>query len=977
MLVLLLLLFVVSGAAALVYEVVWVRSLTLVFGGSHLAVTTILAVFMGGLALGGFLLGRRADRLQRPLRLYGLLEVGIGVSALAAGAFVSVFPSVYTPLARLAPDSPVWLTLLRVALAVVGTIVPTTLMGGTLPVLSRIVAMRGGRLERHLPLLYGVNTIGAVIGALAAGFVLLPTLGLSRTTLMAVGANLAVGLVALVAAARERDASPRRPEAVTGSGPGTRLVLWGIAMSGFCALGYEVLWTRVLGIVVGTSVYSFTIMLVAFLTGIALGGSAEGLLPRWLGIERGRRRPLAAFAAVQAVIGVAALGTTVALRDLPAHAAGLQRVLLSGDAEFAARQATSFVIAYVFMAVPAFFMGLAFPLAATIHAGRRDAVGSAVGEVLAFNTVGAILGAAGAGLVLVPLVGVERALQVLVLLNVACGLVIAARALARGTGPTLAAAGLALVAILALVAAPARARIWDPKFFAVYRNNQRTAFDTPERVRDALANTDVLYLHEGINETISVIRPRGSAQALLVDGRVEASTHLEDVQCQRALGHLPMLAHPDPRRVFVLGLGTGMTLGSASIHPEVRSITLAEIEPGVFGAARTFGAWNHDVLDDPKLRVVLEDGRTFLRTTTERFDVITADPIHPWSGGAASLYTREAFDTAARRLAPGGVMCQWLPIYELSLDDVRSVVRTFAASFPHVALWLTSYDAELLGSDRPIVLDEALLARRLVHPGIARDLQQVDMGTPRDLLGWFLAADEAVRDFARGGVLNTDDNLWLEFSAPRSQGVDSAVPRNIAALAALRQSPERILTPGSSERARSWSAALAAAPLLARAHALAVAGGRADELAGLVHDLHRRAPGFGPVRFLQRKLDLALAQTPRPVATQRFIVSTPDGRTELVEITAVTMHVGEARGVVVFVDNAVREIYGQRYVDAPTPELDRHLQGLSAQVLDAVRREYARLVESEAAAGRTAPDRARLVRGVRAAIDAAASGDRS
>jgi spermidine synthase len=965
MVVLLYLLFFLSGAAALVYEVVWARSLGLVFGGSHLAVATVLSVFMGGLALGGWLLGRAADRSTRPLRLYAFLELGIAGAALLFEALILEYPTIYPPLARLGEHQAAWLTLLRVLFAVAAMLLPTTLMGGTLPVLSRLIAGRTASLGRPLSLLYGINTLGAVTGTLAAGFVLLPGLGVRRATAVAVGINVAVGLVAL-GLSRLAGTVPRSGrQAVDAASPQGappplpfRLALLGIGISGFCALAYEVLWTRVLGLVLGTSVYSFTIMLVAFLAGIAAGGQAHSLLPDAWASARGWRAQILAFAATQVAIGAFALGATYALGDLPAQASGLQTHLAAGQAEFLARQASSFLLAFAYMAVPAFFMGLAFPLAGTIHALRRRSVGAAVGEVLAVNTIGAILGAAAAGFLLIRLFGIERALQVVVAVNVGTGLSIAASVLPRprllaGLATAGAAAGVAVLASL-----PASARFWDPKFLAVYRNNQRQTFDTPEHVEDALRNTDVLYWFEGINETISVIEPKGGTRAFVVNGRVEASTHLEDVHCQRALGHLPMLAHPAPREVFVLGTGSGMTLGAVLIHPQAQRVTLAEIEPGVFGATRTFARWNHDALDSPKLTVVRNDGRDFLRTTRQRFDVITADPIHPWSSGAAYLYTDEYFRTVAARLAPGGVACQWLPLYELSLADLRSVVATFTRSFRHVALWLTYADAELLGSQEPIRFDQGALAARLADPRIEADLAEVGMGTPDDLLAHFLAGDEALRAFGRGGVVNTDDNLWLEFSAPRSQGRMDLVASNFASLTALRRPPQEIAP---------WARASSTAAAVDRLQARALAGESPTALAAEVQTLEETAPADGRLQLLAQQVDTLMAGIPRPLGTESFPVLAEDAPARL-DITAVSVRTGTGRAALIFVDNAAREVYGERYLEAPEELLDLLVRTEANQVLGALREEHAALAREAEGRGLPTPRREEVASRLRARV---------
>ena len=935
---LLYLLFFFSGVAALVYQVVWVRSLSLVFGGSHLAVTTVLSVFMGGLALGGWLLGRRADVVRQPLRLYAALEIGIAVSAAAFFGLLQAYPFLYVPLARVAETNPYALTTLRVLLAALGMIVPTTLMGGTLPVLSRFVSSRPEGLRGHLAFLYALNTAGAVVGTLAAGFLLLPRLGVSRAVAVAVAVNVAVGIVAWLlperafggqsGAAVEPD-SPSDDRARSEGAASARLVLFGIGVSGFCALGYEVLWTRVLTLVVGTSVYSFTILLAAFLTGIAAGGQFESVLGRLLGRRgAGWRSWVAVFGAAQVAIGLSALAVTWALRDLPAYAVRLQGILRSGAGEFQARQVATFVVAFAFLAVPAFFMGLSFPVAGNVHAEWRRKVGRAVGEVLTFNTLGAIVGAAASGFALVYLFGFERSLHLLIVCNIGFGLIVAASVLpspAKRPAITVVSVG-ALAAALALALFPDWGRAWDRKFFAVFRNNQYLAFNTEERIRDALANTDVLYFFEGANETISVIRPRGAQQAFIVNGRVEASTTHQDKQCQRTLGHLPMLAHPDPKKVFVLGTGTAMTLGATTIHPEVEEIVLAEIEPGVLPAARTFAEWNHGAVDNPKVRIVFNDGRNFLLTTRERFDVITADPIHPWSGGASYLYTDEYFRLAADRLNPGGVICQWLPIYELSTDDLRSVVRSFANNFRHVMLWLTHYDAELLGSNDPIVFDREALDRRIARSPVREDLEAVFMGSGRDFLSYFVAGTTGLLEFSRGGVLNTDDNLSLEFESPKSRMIKGVMGENVIAL--------------TNHRETLLGDDLDAARLYDRAHALLLWGrSGSSEFSEAFGALRSRFPDYAPGRFLEREIDERRSREPVLVGQVAVEVLSAAGPPRKIVLSAVTLKIGPERGVVMVVDNAAREIYGERYVDDTATTLDGTLEAMSLEVLAGLRHE--------------------------------------
>ncbi len=588
-------LFFLSGAVALIYEVVWFRSFSLIFGASHLAVSTVLFVFMGGLALGSHLLGKRVEHHAKPLRLYGFLEVGIAVFAVFFVLLMKLYPHVYVPLARLGANNTVYLSSLRIVLAVASMLVPATLMGGTLPVLARLVSSGPERLGARLSFLYGINTIGAVAGTLAAGFLLLPYLGVNGTLAVAIGINLAIGLSSIALQdtvsshlAREAAHPPWekgvavKPETFAFNGPKSRipyrLVLWGIGISGFCALGYEVLWTRVLSMVIGTSVYGFTIMLAAFLSGIASGSGACGI---FLKIARGReggRRFITGFGLVQFLIGVTALLVTYTLRDLPAEAIRIQNLILGTDISvFEVRLVANILVAFCYMFLPAFFMGVAFPLAGTIHANFRNTAGSSVGEVLTYNTIGAILGASVSGFVLIYLFGIERSLQILVALNMGTGLLIAASTAERPLA-TWGTAAVTAAVLLALALNPDRWKGWDTKYFAIYRNNQREAFDSPGEIEDAMENTDVLFFREGINETISVIKPKGAPQALLVNGKTVASSIKQDIQCQMALGHLPVLLHRNPGKVWVLGLGTGMTLGAVSVHPEVEKIILAEIE---------------------------------------------------------------------------------------------------------------------------------------------------------------------------------------------------------------------------------------------------------------------------------------------------------------------------------------------------------------------------------------------------------------
>lgn len=944
-----LVLFFTSGAAALVYEVAWVRSLGLVVGASHLAVTTVLAAYMGGLALGGAIFGGRADRSARPLRLYGLLELGIAAMALVFLGLMQVYPRLYVPVARAVGDHPVLLTAARTLFAAAATLVPTTLMGGTLPVLSRFVARQPGGLARQLSALYAFNTFGAVAGTVIGGFFLLRWLGVTSTILVAAAASGLVGGAAILldrlttAPAPRPQPEERRPPAPEAPGLPARLALLGIGVSGFCALGYEVLWTRMLTLVVGTSAYSFALMLAAFLAGIGLGSHAFGLLPAAREPARAGRRSAVVFGTSQLAIGVSALAVTTFMRDLPFAATRLQALLLGeGHPEFGARLLASAALAFAYMVVPAFFMGLAFPAAAAAWTRGEADAGRAVGRLVVSNTLGAILGPIASGFVLIHVLGIERSLHVLIVLNLAMGLAVVA-----STGPRrwpLGVVAVSALLVLALrIALPGWGRVWDQKFFATFNNNARQ-FTDAELARDLLQDVEILYYREGVNETVSALRFFGSSQSFIVNGRTEASTSPLDVQLQRSLGHIPMLLHPDPRRVFVLGTGTGMTLGSISIHPEVERLVLGEIEEGMLGVARAFERWNHRVLDDPKLEVVLNDGRNFLSTTSEKFDVISADPIHPWSGGAGYLYTVEYFRTVASRLDRGGIASQWLPIYELTPRDLATVVRSFGAAFDHVLVWLTYYDAVLVGSNDPLVLDEAALSVRLREQAVQEDLAAVHMGSASDLLDHFLMGTEGARRFGATGVLNTDDNLWLEFSAPASQGNAALIGENVLALSAFRESPEAYLSAGASARdGDRWDRLLLVGRAFDQAHARFVLGRPSGEVAPILAWVERIEPGYGPLRFLAEEQLYRARSDPALVADVAIPVVGAWGASEPLHLSAVRQFVSRERVLLSVVDHARRVVYAQRYLDGEFGQLEAVTADQARRVLGELRGAAGRL----------------------------------
>ena len=970
--------FFLSGAAALIYEVAWVRSLSLVFGGSHLAVTTVLAVFMGGLALGSFLFGRKINDLPKLLRLYGLLEIGIALSAALFILLIKIYPSVYIPLARVANDSPLYLSSIRVLFAVIALIIPTTLMGGTLPILTSFVSHREKNLGARLSFLYGFNTLGAVAGASAAGFILLRNFSVSVTMAIAVIINLLVGVISILlqqkatAVLEQGEQKKARPMAALSAEDGAslkmsmRFVLWGIGVSGFCALGYEILWTRVLSLAIGASTYGFTIMLVAFLSGIAAGSAAYGFLNRMCSrVRKGEpslSRSIAGFGFVQISIGAAAFVVTVFLRDLSSHSALLQETFLKNASDpFAARQWANLALAFSYMFVPAFFMGIAFPLAGRVHAAYQKAAGRAVGEVLAFNTIGAILGSAISGFVLIYLFGIERSLQFLMLINMGAGLVILFSI--RNSRRLVYGASCVVLLVMAILAAnPARGRIWDARYLALYQANAPGSHRSPQFLRDTIKQTKVLYYAEGAQAIVSSVRHKGGIQTFITNGRVEASNTNGDMQCQFTLGHLPMLLNKKPRTVFVLGAGSGMTLGATSVHPGVEQITLAEIEPRVLGVTRTFSKYNHNVLENPKLKIVFNDGRNYLMTTKEKFDVITADPIHPWFSGAGYLYTTEYFKLAAGRLNPGGVICQWLPLYELTNTDLRSVVKSFRENFKYAMIWMTHDDAELVGSNSPIVIDEQDLAKRIAEPGVLRDLERVKMGSAADFLSYFIMGTEGTHAYSSRGTINTDDNLYLEFSAPESIGNTSLMGSNYFDMARYRESILPYLKAPADEAAKMkqqklWREYDKAAVQVDQAHGMFLSGQyRTPAFGSLMAMIDSRQPDYAPWRFLKNEYREETGRDPRPLRQMTITLVGENGKQSPKLLAAVISRMTGEYSIIDFVDNTDRIVFGTLEVFGENR--GRYIQGVVDDTMKRAQETYDQELKFARARGQAFPSAA-------------------
>ena len=787
--------FALSGAAALLYEVVWTRLLALDMGHGLAAASTVLAAFMGGLAVGSAAGGRIGQQMSpaTALRAYALLEAGIGLFALGVPLLLAGARPVLGALYADGDGGLAYGTVRMMAsLALLG--IPAAAMGATFPLASRWAARTPHTLAGDASRLYTANTLGATIGAVAAGFVLLPGLGLSGTTAVGVGLNaIAAGIAWLVA--RERGAEADAPDAqATAVRPGraqaapasptdghlaTAAAVLGL--TGWASLTLQVVWTRLLASMLGPTTYAFSAVVALFVAGIAIGSAIATRLAR---------TPAQARGALALVIGLSALAVLASAASVDWAVLRVAQLVATPDITFPTVVWQQWLLTAALLLPVAITFGAAFPLALTLAARTRETMVEDLGWVYATNTVGAIAGALGAGFLLIPVAGLFDSLRLvaalLALTAAALALTETARFPIHWGG-----AAMALVALGGAAWLPS----WDPSLLSSGAYKYAPVAQGPD-LRTALTAGRLTYYREGASGTVSV-RALTGTRSMAIDGKVDASS-AADMLTQRLLAHVPLLLHTKPSSVAILGLGSGVTLGSALTHGINRAVVL-EISPEVVEASRQFDAENHRALDDPRTRLIVGDGRTHLSLTREQYDIIVSEPSNPWMAGIASLFTREFFATARARLTPGGVFCQWAHTYDMSDGDLRSIVATFLAEFPEGTAWLVGDgDVLLIGSTGPLGPQLDQVASRSTRAGVADDLKSVGVRGPLGILSLFVAEGAALREWTAGAPLQTDQRARLEFSGPQSI-FGAERPDNAATLRTLARSIPRPASLGALE----------------------------------------------------------------------------------------------------------------------------------------------------------------------------------
>ncbi len=772
--------FIFSGATGLIYEVLWARMLGLVFGATTLAISTVLAAFMGGLALGSALAGRLASQIRRPLRAYGIIEIGIGLYALLVPLLFSLVDNVYALIWQQFHPSFFAFSLWRFALSCLMLLVPTTLMGATLPVLSAVLVRSPGFKSTWVTRLYTCNLVGAIGGSIVAGFFLLPTLGMHATIYVAAAINAVIGLAAIFVdrASGAADSDSFRDESNKESFTktethevsvkeieGLRFWLFCAFVSGFVTISAQVAWTRMLTMIIGSSTYAFTIVVALFLVGLSAGAFLIGRKRR---TDRLRSNVLK----VELLTAISLYLSLTVVSKTPGFL--LETGLHLKIGTWGGLLMLQIVSTGLLILLPAFLMGTVMPLV-LVWASSSRALSSVhlVGRSYAINTLGAIAGAFLTGFILIP----NTTTKYTVLFAAALCVLVAGIAYQppndvrdRDLRRSLAVGATALLIVLLFILAP-RMNLENLSVGA-YDSLVRVLANTREGVSDSsIVNVPeihkLLMYEEGSTSTVSV-RKDWDITSLAINGRTNASDR-EDMPTQVMLGQLPLLLAPSLNNGLVVGFASGVTVG-AILQSPIESLECIELEPATIAASRFFQHVNNRPLNDPRLRLIIDDARTYLRVTPTRYDVIVSEPSHPWVPGVANLFTQEFFARGRDRLTETGLFVQWLQIYQLSTESLRSVLATFQKVFPHVLVFRVGgatkgKDLILVGSQRPLSFD--LLAERLKETRISAELARVGMESEAAVRSWYVCDETQLAPAVAGAMINTDDNMHIETTVPR------------------------------------------------------------------------------------------------------------------------------------------------------------------------------------------------------------------
>jgi predicted membrane-bound spermidine synthase len=762
--------FLVSGGLALGYQVLWSKYLLDFIGVSAYSYAIVLGAFMGGLGIGSWLFGRWIDRARSPLRAYAYMELGVGLygafyltlSRWAADAYARWV--VFTP-DHAGAGTGVWA---KVAVAGLLLLPPTILMGGTFPALLRHVTVRFTLVGRRASQLYALNAAGAVFGSLAMAFVMMPVLGMAASLRVLAIGNAAIALLALaLAKAGGRSGAPFAPQSEEPGRPlrtqalapwQVRLGLGLICFEGFVAFLYEIAWTRYFGLVLGSSTYSFALMLGAFITGIALGSAILA------SIDERIASPMVFFGWTQLAAGVLTVLPIPLYPYVPWLFKHVSALFSASEGAFYLSELSKLVVCFLVMVPPTVFIGMSLPLVVRGLGRGADTLGCDSGMVYAWNTWGNLAGALLGGLLLLPLAGTENLLRGAALANgaLAVALIAAFSPAGRWRLAALAGTGVAALALLPSV--------WDQRWFTISPFRRSDAPSSLQSARAVLAQRRTLFVRDDPAAHLMVTEYRDAPipyLALAVSGKVDATSGW-DMPTQALSAHIPLLLHPLPKNVLVIGLASGVTAGSALAY-DVDRVDVVEIVKAMPVATRLFAGVNGDPFRDPRFHLIVDDARSYIAYAGQRYDVVISEPSNPWMAGTGSLFSRDFYRKALRVLQPDGIYLQWVQGYEIGDETLAVVMRSFREAFPFVyGFQGVSRDILLIGARRPLAPDLSEMTARLRRSGVAHQLSALGLGAPAAVLmlqRFSPATVDVMASFT--DCENTDDNHFLEYRAPK------------------------------------------------------------------------------------------------------------------------------------------------------------------------------------------------------------------
>jgi spermidine synthase len=766
--------FIISGISGLIYQIVWFKYLSLFLGNTTYAQMTVLAAFLGGLALGNYFLGKRADAISNLVKVYALLEIFIGAYCLSYPALSFLVGNSFLQIASQLNISSqnILFSVLRFFLAAILLLLPTIAMGGTLPVLSKYFVSNLKGSGKDISLLYFLNSFGAVIGVLFAGFILIKEFGLANTCYAAAILNILIGIFGFVLSFISENMFPKSGQLIIETAdsasikfPGTiitKIILLVSFFSGMAALLYEMVWTRLLINFFGSSTYSFSIMLAAFILGITIGS--------WIiyQAQLTKFNKIKILTYSQAAIGLTTMAVLLFYERLPYTLWKVSALFSKTPQSFEIFLFVEFLICVALILLPTIFMGISLPAAAEAYSIGKNGIGSAVGKIFSVNTIGTVIGVIITGLVFIPYFGIKKTFEIGIAINVLSSIILLWSYNLFRIRTKFVFSILCLCSFFIYIVMFSN---WNR---SVISSGVFTSFNSspPKTYEDFLksaSNDKIIFYEEGVNATVAVTQSISDStqKSLIINGKPDASTSF-DMSTQVLLGQIPLMLHQDPKTVFVVGFGSGTTIGSVLTHP-VEKVICAEISKEVINAATLFNKENYNCIHDKRLSLVNEDALTLLKLSKDKYDVIISEPSNPWIAGIGTLFSKEYFQKCIERMNESGIMVQWFHVYDTDDSVVQLVLNTFSSVFPYAQIWNSvSNDIILVGSKKNIQLNINSLESKFASDKINNDFKRIFIPDLFTFLSCQSCSPRGFFTISEMSPLNTETHPILEFLAPRS-----------------------------------------------------------------------------------------------------------------------------------------------------------------------------------------------------------------